>query len=55
MDFTLNNGSDHMSDKGCTKKQDNKLNTYDWLCDVPDSINATDFVEDRGGRGKSRP
>ena len=34
-----------MSDKGCTKKQDNKLNTYDWLCDVPDSINATDFVE----------
>ena len=53
-----------MSDKGCTKKQDNKLNTYDWLCDVPDSINATDFVEvqdpvgerrHRGGRGKSRP
>lgn len=23
----------------------NKLNTYDWLCDVPDAANATDYVE----------
>lgn len=30
---------------GCNKIEDNKLNTYDWLCDVPDSDNATDFVE----------
>ncbi|MDD4115491.1 MAG: regulatory iron-sulfur-containing complex subunit RicT [Massilibacteroides sp.] len=34
-----------MSAKGCCKKQDHKLNTYDWLCDVPDADNATDFVE----------
>ena len=25
--------------------QNNKLNTYDWLCDVPDAENATDYVE----------
>jgi len=34
-----------MSGKGCCKKQDHKLNTYDWLCDVPDAENATDFIE----------
>ncbi len=34
-----------MSGKGCCKKQDHKLNTYDWLCDVPDAEKATDFVE----------
>lgn len=34
-----------MCKKGCSKIQNNKLNTYDWLCDVPDAANATDFVE----------
>ncbi|WP_085535751.1 PSP1 domain-containing protein [Massilibacteroides vaginae] len=34
-----------MSGKGCCKKQDHKLNTYDWLCDVPDADKATDFIE----------
>lgn len=34
-----------MSCKGCSKRQNNKLNTYDWLCDVPDAEGATDFVE----------
>lgn len=34
-----------MSGKGCSKIQNNKLNTYDWLCDVPDAANATDYVE----------
>lgn len=34
-----------MSGKGCCKKQDHKLNTYDWLCDVPDAEKATDFIE----------
>lgn len=33
-----------MNSKGCSKKQDTKLNTYDWLCDVPDAANATDYV-----------
>jgi len=34
-----------MGRKGCSKIQNNKLNTYDWLCDVPDAANATDYVE----------
>lgn len=34
-----------MNRKGCSKVQNDKLNTYDWLCDVPDSANATDYVE----------
>ena len=31
-----------MNSKGCSKKQDTKLNTYDRLCDVPDAANATE-------------
>ena len=34
-----------MGTKGCSKIQNNKLNTYDWLCDIPEAENATDFVE----------
>lgn len=34
-----------MGEKGCSKRQNTKLNTYDWLCDVPDGLNATDYVE----------
>ncbi len=34
-----------MVKKGCSKIQNNNLNTYDWLCDVPDAANATDYVE----------
>ncbi|OAV75686.1 hypothetical protein Barb7_00685 [Bacteroidales bacterium Barb7] len=45
MDFILDKGSCRMGQKGCCKRQNNKLNTYDWLCDVPDAENATDFVE----------
>jgi len=45
MDFKLNKGSCCMGRKGCSKVQNNKLNTYDWLCDVPDAENATDYVE----------
>jgi len=45
MDFKLNKGSCCMGKKGCSKIQNNKLNTYDWLCDVPDAENATDYVE----------
>lgn len=45
MDFKLNTGSCCMGKKGCSKIQNNKLNTYDWLCDVPDAANASDYVE----------
>lgn len=45
MEFKQHRSCCGMSGKGCCKKQDHKLNTYDWLCDVPDAGNATDFVE----------
>ena len=44
MDFKLNKPCS-IGIKGCSKVQNNKLNTYDWLCDVPDAENATDYVE----------
>jgi cell fate regulator YaaT (PSP1 superfamily) len=34
-----------MTAKGCNKRQNNKLNTYDWLSDIPDSDQYTDYVE----------
>lgn len=34
-----------MNSKGCSKKQDQKLNTYDWLADIPESGQTTDYVE----------
>lgn len=34
-----------MSKKGCSKIQNTKLNTSNWLCDIPEAENATDFVE----------
>ncbi len=45
MDFKLDKGSCCMGKKGCSKIQNNKLNTYDWLCDIPEAENATDYVE----------
>jgi cell fate regulator YaaT (PSP1 superfamily) len=45
MDFKLYTGSRCMCRKGCSKVQNSKLNTYDWLCDTPKSENATDCVE----------
>lgn len=45
MDFKLDNGSTSMSAKGCSKIQNTKLNTYDWLAGVPDAGDSTDFVE----------
>ncbi len=34
-----------MNGKGCCKNPNNKLNTYDWLSDIPESEQATDYVE----------
>ena len=45
MDFRLNKGSCSMGEKGCSKRQNTKLNTYDWLCDVPDGLNTTDYID----------
>ena len=44
MDFKLTNGSGRLSAKGCGR-QDNKLNTYDWLADIPAGEEAGDMVE----------
>lgn len=42
--FLLKNGSGGLSCKGCGR-QNNKLNTYDWLADVPGSADEQDMVE----------
>ena len=34
-----------MNSKGCNKRQNNKLNNYDYLCDIPESDLITDMVE----------
>lgn len=44
MDYKLHNGSGNLCCKGCSR-QDNKLNTYDWLADIPDSTEESDMVE----------
>ena len=42
--FILKNGSGSLCCEGCGK-QDNKLNTYDWLADVPGNAETEDMVE----------
>ena len=34
MEYKLHNGSGSLCCKGCSR-QDKKLNTYDWLADIP--------------------
>jgi cell fate regulator YaaT (PSP1 superfamily) len=43
MDFIQNTGS-RLCKRGCCRGN-SKLNTYDWLCDIPESEQATGFVE----------
>ena len=38
-------GSCCMNVKGCSKKQDAKLNIYNWLCDIQEAQQMTKFVE----------
>ena len=44
MEYKLHNGSGHLCCKGCSR-QDNKLNTYDWLADIPGNSEESDMVE----------
>jgi cell fate regulator YaaT (PSP1 superfamily) len=44
MNYQLYNGQCCINSKGCCRRQ-NKLNTYDWLCDIPEAQQATDYVE----------
>lgn len=42
--YKLHNGSGSLSCKGCCK-HNNKLNTYDWLADIPGNSEETEMVE----------
>lgn len=44
MEYKLHNGSGGLCCKGCSR-QDNKLNTYDWLADIPGNAEESDMVE----------
>jgi cell fate regulator YaaT (PSP1 superfamily) len=45
MDYRLYNGECRMNGKGCCRRHVHKLNNYDYLCDIPESVQATDYVE----------
>ncbi len=45
MDITLNSGGCCMNKKGCNCQSKNKLGTFDWLTDLPETVKETDFVE----------
>lgn len=40
-----NCGGCKMNCEGCSRKTNNKLDTFDWLCDIPASREVTDYVE----------
>lgn len=44
MKFKLHNGSGGLCCKSCSR-QDKKLNTYDWLADIPGNAEESDMVE----------
>ena len=44
MDYKLYNGGGGLCCKGCSR-QDNKLNTYDWLANIPGNAEESDMVE----------
>lgn len=45
MDYTLNNGRCKLNKSGCKNFSNKKMATIDWLCDLPETKNETDFVE----------
>ena len=44
MEYKLHNGSGSLCCRGCSR-QDKKLNTYDWLADIPGNAEECDMVE----------
>ncbi len=44
MEYKLHNGSGKLCCKGCSR-QNTKLNTYDWLADIPGNAEESDLVE----------
>jgi len=46
MDYKLNTGGGCcMNKKGCNRNSSQKLSTFDWMCDLPETQKDTDFVE----------
>ncbi|MDR0427373.1 MAG: hypothetical protein LBH12_02090, partial [Dysgonamonadaceae bacterium] len=45
MKHRLYNGEAHLNAKTCCHRHCNKLNTYDWLGDIPESLNTAHLVE----------
>ncbi len=45
MDYTLNNGGCNLKKSGCNCKSKQKLGTFDWLSDLPETQKDTDFIE----------
>ena len=43
-EYKLKNGSGCLACSGCGR-QDNKLNTYDWMADIPGNSDEQDMVE----------
>ena len=44
MEYQLYNGQCRFNSKGCCKHQ-TKLTAYDWLSDIPEALQSTDYVE----------
>ncbi len=44
-DITLNDGSCRLNKKGWTRNSALKLSVVDWMCDLPETISQTDYVE----------
>ena len=45
MDYRLDTGGCRMNKKGCNRNSTQKLSTFDWMCDLPETQKDTDFVE----------
>lgn len=45
MDYILDTGGCRMNKKGCLRNSTQKLSTFDWMCDLPETQKDTDFVE----------
>ena len=44
-EFTLNDSGCQMNELGCRRNSLLKLSTFDWLCDLPETVRETDLVE----------
>jgi cell fate regulator YaaT (PSP1 superfamily) len=45
MEYRLDTGGCRMNKKGCHRNSTQKLSSFDWMCDLPETIKETDFVE----------